>query len=345
MAANAGPIEARALWLTAPRTAALRTESVPSPGPGQVRLRMLASALSQGTELLVYRGQVPADLPLDLPTLAGSFAFPIKYGYAAVGRVMDIGEGVSALAPGDIVFVHHPHQSASVVPAELPVRLPDGLDPTLGVFTANLETAVNVLLDTQLHLGETALVFGLGTVGLLIAQLLRRAGAGRVIGVDPLARRRRLALDVDLDEALAPDDELVERVRALTDGRGADVAVEASGAGAALQAAIEAVADEGTVVVVSWYGVKPVTLMLGGHFHRGRVRLRSSQVGRLDPALAPRWERKRRLAVALDLLPQLRLAELISHRLPFACAPDAYRLVDEHPDEVTQVVLTYDDER
>lgn len=341
MPADESPIEARALWLTAPRTVEMRDEVVPPPGPGALRVRALASALSHGTEMLVYRGQVPADLPLDLPTLAGSFAFPIKYGYASVGRIVDVGTGVEGYAPGDLVAVLHPHQSAYVVPATLAVRLPAALDPIQGVFTANVETAVNVLLDTPLRLGETALVLGQGTVGLLVAQLLKRAGAGRVLTVDPIAGRRDVAQRIGVDAAWAPGDDLAERVRALTAGRGADVAIDASGSGAALQAAINLVADEGTVVVVSWYGTKAVSLYLGGHFHRGRVRLRSSQVGRLDPALAPRWDHARRLALAADLLPTLRLTELVSHRIPFAEGASAYRLLDEHPDETVQVVLTY----
>jgi len=337
-----GAVEADALWFVAPRRLEFRREIVPPPGTGEVRVRALASALSQGTEMLVYRGQVPTDMPLDLPTLRGSFAFPLTYGYASVGRVMDVGRGVSGFAPGDAVFVLHPHQSAYVVPASLAVRLPDGLDPSLGLFTANLETAVNILHDTPLHLGETALVFGQGVVGLLVAQLLRRAGAGRVLAVDPLHRRREAAREVGVDEVLAPDNDLPARVRALTDGRGADVVVEASGSGTALQAAIDAVAAEGTVVVASWYGSKPVTLMLGEHFHRGRVRLRSSQVGRLNPELAPRWDHARRTATVLELLPHLRLADLISHRFAFGDAPEAYRMVDEQPGDVVQVALTYE---
>lgn len=344
MMSEAATIEADALWLAAPRMAEFRREVVPPPGPGEVRVRTIASALSQGTELLVYRGQVPADLPLDLPTLSGSFAFPIKYGYASVGRVVDVGADVTRLAAGDVVFVHHPHQSAYVVAETMPVRVPDGLDPLLGLFTANVETAVNVLLDTPLHLGEAVVVFGQGIVGLLIAQLLKRAGAARVLAVEPLAQRRAASLGVGVDEAFAPNEALSERIRSATDGRGADIAIEASGTTAALQTAIECVAVEGTVVAVSWYGTKPVTLTLGGHFHRGRVRLRSSQVGRIDPALVPRWDHTRRLALCTELLPQLRLPELISHRIPFARAPDAYRLLDEHPEEALQVVLTYGNE-
>jgi len=291
--------------------------------------------------MLVYRGQVPAELPLDLPTFAGDFSFPIKHGYATVGRVLDAGAGVEHLSPGDLLFVHHPHQETFTVPADMPVCLPYGTDPTAGVFFANLETALNVVHDTPLHLGETALVFGQGVVGLLVTQLLKRAGANRVLAVEPIERRRELALEVGADAALEPDEDLLERVFEATGGRGADVAVEASSSGAALQAAVDAVAAEGTVVVASWYGTKPVTLSLGGHFHRGRVRVRSSQVGRISPELGPRWDRARRTEAVLGLIPRLRLAELVSHRVPFEEAPRAYRLVDEDPGETVQVLLTY----
>jgi 2-desacetyl-2-hydroxyethyl bacteriochlorophyllide A dehydrogenase len=223
----------------------------------------------------------------------------------------------------------------------MPVRLPDDLDPLLGVFSANLETALNIVHDTPVRLGETALIFGQGVVGLLVALLLKRAGAGSVLVVDPLEERRKEALAAGADGAFEPEEsnELVTRI---TGGRGADVAVETSGSGAALQSAIDAVATEGTIVVASWYGTRPVTLALGGHFHRGRVRLRSSQVGRLNPELAPRWDRARRLDTVLGLLGQLKLRELISHRIPFDEAPEAYLLLDERPGEALQVIFTYE---
>jgi len=336
-----GSIEARALWFTAPRTAELRPERVPPPGPGEVRIKTIASAISHGTEMLVYRGEVPAGLPLDLPTLAGDFSFPIKYGYATVGRVLDAGAG--SFSPGDLLFVHHPHQDAFVVPAELAVRLPDGLDPKLGLFFANLETALNVVHDAPLRLGETALVFGQGVVGLLVTRLLKLAGAYQVLAVDPIKKRRDLALEVGADEAFGLGEGLRGRILEATAGRGADLAVEVSSSGAALQTAIDSVAAEGTVVVASWYGARRVELSLGGHFHRGRVRLRSSQVGRMSPELGARWDRARRTEAALGLLPTLRLEGLVSHRVPFEKAPEAYRLVDEKPEETVQVVLSHDE--
>jgi len=334
-------LKARALWFTAPRTATLCEETVPPPGPSEVRVETIASAVSAGTEMLVYRGEVPQDLRLDLPTLAGSYEFPIKYGYAAVGRVLDTGPDVDHLSPGVPVFVLHPHQEVFVVPARMPVRLPDDLDPLLGVFSANLETALNIVHDTPLRLGEMALVFGQGVVGLLVALLLKRAGAEPVLAVDPLEERLRMALAAGVDGAFGPE-RLKERITEITGGRGADVAVETSGSGDALQSAIDAVATEGTVVVASWYGTRPVTLVLGGHFHRGRVRLRSSQVGRSNPELAPRWDRDRRMDTVLGLLSQLQLRELISHRIPFERAPEAYGLLDVKPGEALQVVFTYE---
>jgi 2-desacetyl-2-hydroxyethyl bacteriochlorophyllide A dehydrogenase len=334
-------MKARALWFTAPRTATLRAETVEPPGPGEVRVETTASAVSAGTEMLVYRGEAPQDLRLDLPTFAGSYAFPIKYGYAAAGRVLDTGSGVENLSPGDPVFVHHPHQEIFVVPAQMPVRLPDDLDPVLGVFSANLETALNIVHDTPVRLGEIALIFGQGVVGILVALLLKLAGAGSVLVVDPLEERRKLALAAGADGAFAPGG-LSDRVMEITGRRGADVAVETSGSGAALQSAIDAVATEGTVVVASWYGTKPVTLALGGHFHRGRVRLRSSQVGRLNPALTPRWDRLRRMDTVLGLLGRLKLGELISHRIQFEEAPEAYAMLDKRPEEALQVIFTYE---
>jgi 2-desacetyl-2-hydroxyethyl bacteriochlorophyllide A dehydrogenase len=335
-------ITTRAVWFAAPRIAELRTEIVPPPGPHELRIAALASAISHGTEMLVYRGSVPPDLPLDLPTLAGSFAFPIKYGYASVGRVRDVGSDVAGWNVGDLAFTLHPHQGVYVVPAHLAHKLPPDLDPLRALFLANLETAINIVHDTPLALGDTAIVFGQGVVGLLVAQLLKLAGAARVLAAEPIARRQQLARDVGVDAILTPKPDLADHIRAANNGRLADVAIEASGAPAALQSAIDSVLPEGTVVVASWYGSKVVPLMLGGAFHRGRVTLRSSQVGRLNPALAPRWDYARRLHTAIGFLPRLRLVELITHSFPLSDAPAAYQLIDGWPEETGQVMLTYD---
>ena len=331
---------ATSVWFPRARAVELRDEPLPATGPGEVRVRAIASAISHGTEMLVYRGEVPADLALDLPTLRGGFDFPIKYGYASVGRVVEVGAGVESIAMGALVFVHHPHQNEYVVDADLAFPLPDGVDPEAATLLANLETATNVVLDAHPHLGARVVVLGQGVVGLLVTQLLRRAGASLVVAVDPIAMRRELARRHGAHEAVAPDGALAA-VRDLTGGVGADMAIEASGKPAALAAALDLVAFQGTIVVCSWYGAKPVALPLGAAFHRRRLRLVSSQVSNLDPGLAPRWDRGRRLAFARSLLAEADLSRLITHRFPLAAAADAYRLVEEHPDETLQVLFTY----
>jgi 2-desacetyl-2-hydroxyethyl bacteriochlorophyllide A dehydrogenase len=306
-----------------------------------VRVDAIASAISHGTEMLVFRGQVPDGLELDLPTLRGSFAFPIKYGYASVGRVVETGAEVHDLAKGDPVFVHHPHQSTYVVPATMPIRLPDGLDPEVGVFLANVETAINIVLDAAPRLGERVAVFGQGVVGLLITQLLRRTGVSLIMVVDPIARRRELACQLGADVALAPEDVAAGNIHGLSEEFGVDLAIEASGNAAALDQALGAVAFGGTVVVCSWYGTKPVSLTLGGAFHRRRLRIVSSQVSTIEAALQPRWTHRRRLALACELLPKLELGALISQRFTVEQAAEAFALVDQHPEQTVQVVLTY----
>jgi threonine dehydrogenase-like Zn-dependent dehydrogenase len=187
-------------------------------------------------------------------------------------------------------------------------------------------------------------------VGQPVAELVGLAGR--------LVERPQVLLDLDVAAAQlgaegfgrllrggrgAPElDELVERVFERTAGRGADVVVEASGSGSALGLALGCVAVEGTVVAASWYGARPVTLPLGGRFHRGRVRLRSSQVGRISPDLSARWDAARRMKSVLDLLPRLELRDLVTHRVPFAQAPEIYRRLDGDGGEYLQVVFDYE---
>ncbi len=332
---------ARAVWFTGPGQVAIRDELLPALGPKDLLVRATCSAISHGTELLVYRGQVPPETTLDLPTLAGSFGFPIKYGYASVGTVQACGPDVADIRAGDRVFCLHPHQTSYVISADLAWRLPPGLDPERAVLAANVETALNALLDTPVRLGERVAVSGQGTVGLLIGLLARRNGAGRVVVVDPIERRRSLALGLGADAALEPAAATPDALSETLGGR-PDLVFEASGSPAALQAAIEAVADDGTVTVCSWYGTKDVPLMLGGRFHRGRITLRSTQVGRIAPELSGRWSYERRRATVLDLLATLPVNRLISHRFAFEDAPAAYALLTDRPAETTQVILTYD---
>lgn len=330
-----------AVWFPAAGVAEIRTEPPQLVGPTDVRVRAMVSGLSAGSELLVFRGLAPSDLPPDLPTVEGDFRLPIKFGYANVGNVVEAGAEVTGLEVDDLVFAHHPHQTEYVVSADFPIRLPNGLPVERGVFAANLETAVTVVLDAHPRLEEAVLVVGQGIVGLLVTMLLKRAGARPVIAVDLYERRRDAAVQRGAALALGPGDGLVSQVLELTGGRGVDVAIEASGSPAALQSCIDTAAFGGRIVVASWYGTREVTLALGGAFHRRRLRLVSSQVSTLDPTLSPRWSQKRRTELVRSLLTELPLEDLISHRFQFNAAASAYELLETKPEECLQVVLDY----
>src|SRR4029453_8017880 len=236
-----------AVWFGGPGRVEIRHEPAPPVGPDDVRVRSLVSGVSAGSELLVYRGSAPRELQPAPPTVRGDFRSPIKFAYASVGRVIEVGSRVTQLAVDDLVFVHHPHQTEDVGPADFPIRVPEGLPADVGVFAANLETAVTVVLDAHPRLGEAVLVAGQGVVGLLITMLLRRVGVTPIVTTDLHERRRAASAAAGADPALGVDVDLVDAVLELTDQRGVDVAVEVSGSPAALQACIDAGAFAGAV--------------------------------------------------------------------------------------------------
>jgi 2-desacetyl-2-hydroxyethyl bacteriochlorophyllide A dehydrogenase len=336
-------LSAQAVWFTAPRCAELRRADVGPCDPDGIVVEAIASGISHGTEMLIFRGEGPADQKVTPSTCEGTSMgeFPIKYGYQNVGRVVEAGSDTT-FKPGDLVFVRFPHQDLYTVKVdpELVYRIPSYEDPEIAVFGNLLDVALNATLDVPVRLGDVVVVFGLGVVGMFCAQLARRT-AGKLIVVDPIPARRSLALRFGADLAVSPL-EAVDAVNDMSEGRGADIVFEASGATSALQTAIQSAAFEGTVVVVSWYGVKPVQLVLSPEFHMRRLRMVSSQVNVIGSGLQPRWDVQRRMNVVFDLLPSLHPKELITHRIPFDNAPEAYRLIDEEPESVLAVVLNYD---
>lgn len=235
------------------------------------------------------------------------------------------------------MFAFHAHQDVFVV-SERDVILLDGEDPRRATLLPLVETALQACLDAGPRLGETVVVLGLGCVGALTAALLARAGA-RVIGSEPRQPRRRAAAHLGV-EAVAPD-RVAERVHEATEGRGVPLLVEASGNPEALAAGLPLLADEGTALVCSWYGTKPVALPLGADFHRRRLVIRSTQVSTIPSALAERWDRRRRREAARGLASKLPLELLATHVFPFERAPDAYAAVAGDVPDLIHAALRY----
>jgi 2-desacetyl-2-hydroxyethyl bacteriochlorophyllide A dehydrogenase len=304
------PDQALSLWVTGPRCAELRREQLAAPRPGQVLVTARYSAISRGTERLVFEGRVPASeyQRMRAPLQAGDFPFPVKYGYASVGRVA---WGPAALLGRD-VFCLHPHQSAYLVAEEQVLPLPEQVPAARAVLAANMETALNAIWDAELRAGDRVCVVGAGVLGCLVAYLAARHPGTTVTVVDVDVRKgptvERLGAAFALPPA-APEE--------------CDVVLHASGAPAGLNTALAAAGLEARVIELSWFGDRRVELPLGAAFHPRRLSLCSSQVGRLPPAQAARWSHRRRLSMALSLLADPLLDGLISAETPFARAPEA----------------------
>jgi 2-desacetyl-2-hydroxyethyl bacteriochlorophyllide A dehydrogenase len=314
-------------------------ERLGAPPPGFLLVRTAVSAISAGTELLAFQGRLPADLPLDetLGAMAGgTFRYPFRYGYAAVGEVLAAGEDVDPEWLGRNVFAFQPHASAFLVAAADAVAVPAALPAERAALLANMETAVNLVLDGAPLLGERAVVVGQGPVGLLTAALLARFPLEALVAIEALPLRARAAAGLGVKRVLRPDEPLAA---ALGPG-GADLVYELTGNPEALDLAIAAAGREGRVVVGSWYGEKRAPVALGGAFHRGRLRLISSQVSHIAPSLSARWDRARRFATAWRALEALDTAALVTHRFPIAEAQKAYDLLAQHPDQAIQVLLS-----
>lgn len=331
----------RSLLFLAPRRVEIREEPLASGEPGQVLVKALVSAISAGTELLIYRGEAPANLPADatIAALSGSLAFPLQYGYSVVGEVIETMPGADSAWMGRHVFAFHPHQSHFWANAADLHPLPAGIAPEDALFLPNVETAINFLHDGAPLVGEQVVVFGQGVVGLLTTALLARLPLSRLITLDryPLRRQRSLAWGAHVSREDAGP------MRSLLAPRGADLVYELSGSPAALDQAIAVAGYDGRVVIGSWYGRKAVALDLGGVFHRSRIRLISSQVSTVAPELSGRWNKTRRLAFAWQMLAELHPIHLITHHFPFAQAAEAYTLLDQHPEQVLQSILSYAD--
>ncbi|MGF1553927.1 MAG: dehydrogenase [Paracoccaceae bacterium] len=301
---------AHALVYVAPGRAEIRPVGLAPMDADTVEIETAASLVSRGTERLVFEGRVPASehARMRAPLQSGDFPFPVAYGYAAAGR--------ATAGPDDLVgrdvFALAPHQTRLRVPRAMARPLPEGLFPERAVLGANMETALNALWDGAPRPGSKVLVVGLGLVGLLILHLLARRGDLDVTGSDLLPERRALAEGFGARFA-APD--------AL--GADHDLAFHASASAAGLAASLDALAFEGTLVELSWFGEGAVAVPLGGAFHSRRLTIRSSQVGHVAPARRAALSLADRLDRALALCADSRLDALVTEAIAFADAPAA----------------------
>ncbi len=319
---------AEAFWITGALTGEIRAAELQAPGEGDVRIRTLYSGISRGTECLVFGGGVPPSQyqAMRAPFQEGDFPWPVKYGYASVGLVE---QGPAALQ-GREVFCLYPHQTRYLVPAAAVLPLPEGLPAGRAVLGANMETALNALWDGAPRPGDRIAVIGAGVVGCLLARLAAQIPGLRVqlVDIDPdkAAIAGQLGVPFAVPEAAAADCDLV---------------FHASGAPEGLATALGLAGFEATVIEMSWFGDRAVTLPLGEDFHARRLTLKSSQVGHVAAARRARWDHRRRLAKALELLAEPRLDALITGESAFGALPETLRSLYQAPAGVLCHRITY----
>jgi NADPH:quinone reductase-like Zn-dependent oxidoreductase len=318
----------KALWHIGPGRAELREEAVAAPQAGEVQGRPLFGAISRGTERLVHAGRVPASEHdrMRAPFMGGAFPFPVKYGYATVGRV----EAGPPDLRGRLVFSLHPHQSLFTLPAAAVFPVPGHVPPARAVLAANMETALNAVWDGAPGPADRIAVVGGGLLGLLTAYLCARLPGAEVTVVDTAPARAALAQAFGArfaDPAAAPAD--------------CDVVFHASGAAAGLATALRLAGEEASIVELSWYGSGDVALPLGEAFHSRRLRLVSSQVGKIAPSHRSRWSHARRLTAALALLGDPVLDLLIAPALAFEDLPAQLAAVFRADSDVVCQLIRY----
>jgi 2-desacetyl-2-hydroxyethyl bacteriochlorophyllide A dehydrogenase len=338
------------LLLTAPRSLRIVPYDDPVLGTDAVRADAVASGISHGTELALYRGDSPFGgkrFDLDLRQFveaAETELYPMRLGYEWVGRASAVGADVRGIEVGDHVHLTLPHRETQTVTTSWLV-LPNELEPERAALLQSAAIALQAVHDARLKVGDRVAIFGLGVLGLLAVQLARLNGAGWVAAVDPVARRRQLAGRFGADFTLDPDSSDAGREIKVAAGRGGpDVAIEFSGQYAALHEALRCVRVAGTVVAAGFYlGGAGADLRLGEEFHHNRLALVGSMSGWGVPQREPGWDRRRLRATALDLIADGRLDvnAFITHRVSFERAVEAYELIDRRPEETLRVVLTY----
>jgi 2-desacetyl-2-hydroxyethyl bacteriochlorophyllide A dehydrogenase len=337
--------------LIKPRTVGIREYQTPEPGPGEVRVRTLYSGISAGTELATYRGTNPylekqwdAEAGLFLPGQS-TFSYPVDvWGYSEVGEIDALGAGAAGFELGQIVWGMWCHRSAAVLPTEMldGHDLAADVDPLVGTFARVGAVALNAVLASGARIGETAVVFGQGVIGLLATQLLVAQGV-EVFAVDMVPSRLELARKFGAMPLSAAEGDLAVVIRDLTQGRCADRVIELTGAYPALHQAIRVAGIDGTVVAAGFYQGPATALVLGEEFHHNRVTLVASQIGSLPLALRDRWSRERLHQTVIKLCAAGRLDPmlLVTHVIPARRAAEAYELVDKPPPDLLQVILDF----
>ena len=342
MQGKMGEVKRQTLYFTAPGHVELREETLPELGAEEVLVETVCSAISAGTEMLVYQGHFPQDIETDsvISSLRGSLEYPLAYGYACVGKIRETGPQVDKSMRDQLVFAFQPHTSHFIANPDSVFPIPRSIAPETACFLPNTETAINLVQDAAPIFGECVLVLGQGVVGLLTAALLSEFPLETLVTADCFELRRNSSPVPDRSSLDPYSPNFHKEAMRLLNGS-ADLTFELSGRPETLNDALAITGFCGRIVIGSWYGEKRAEIDLGGAFHRSRIKLISSQVSTLAPELSGRWNKARRFNTAWKVLERIKPEKWITHRFAISDAEKAYQLLDQNPQETIQVIFNY----
>jgi 2-desacetyl-2-hydroxyethyl bacteriochlorophyllide A dehydrogenase len=352
-------VKRKIIYFTAPHQVELREESLPALGADSVLVETICSAISAGTEMLVYRGQCPP-LQDTHDSFSSNVKYPLAYGYACVGVIRETGKDIDKSLRDRLVFAFQPHTSAFIIQPSSLIFAPASFSAETCTFLPNMETAVNLVQDAAPIIGERVLVLGQGVVGLLVASLLKEFPLEALVTADYCELRRQASQQIGVTDSFEPqtanhDSSATVSNKAASNSSDStslisqsayaenkfDLTFELSGSPSALNDAVALTTFSGRIIVGSWYGEKQAPIDLGRTFHRSRIKLISSQVSTIAPELSGRWDKARRFRVAWEALKRIQPQKWITQRFPIEAADKAYKLLDENPQETIQVLFDY----
>jgi 2-desacetyl-2-hydroxyethyl bacteriochlorophyllide A dehydrogenase len=314
----------------------LENVELPQVSNTDIMVETAFSAVSRGTERLVFSGQVPQTEweRMKCPHQSGDFSFPVSYGYACVGKVTAIGSKVTSLQIGQNVFVLHPHQERFVVDQSWANPIPSDIPLKRAVLSANMETALNAIWDGAIEPDHKVAVIGAGTVGLLTAYTCLKEIGNTPIIVDVNPNRRQLAERLgcefmDTNEFTSKETILFNRL------------FHTSASQAGLQSCIDNAAFEARIIEMSWYGDKSISLNLGSDFHSKRLQIHSSQVGTISPSKRGTTSHASRMAQAMNLLKDDTLEHLLDSETQFENITERLPDILDPQSDLLCPVITY----
>ena len=331
----------------------LKEEKETTLAEDRVRIRTELAAIKHGTEFHVFSKTSPfetewfdSEMRLFVPKPEHDLRIPFSEGYlgnTVVGTITETGTAVTSLHIGDKVYGYAPAID-SVTLAEKDVHLLESLKPTDALCLDPALYAYAAVRDGRVCLGDNCIVFGLGAIGLLAVQMLKRAGCLNVLAVDPIEKRRDLAQHFGADFALDPMtcDVGLETRRIL--GQGADIALEASGNYTALQAALRSVQKCGRVVTLGFYQGQGTALELGREWLHNRLEMICSMPTWGNPPRDyPLWTEARLVQTVAELFRRsfLHSEGIVDPIVPFADSPQAFLDVYHHPAQAIKLGIRF----